>query len=184
MTSDTSLEALVIGDERDDKDSKGKGEKAFCFKLVYPISITMPDATVLSGNEETLWGAVKTWYETNSDSEEKPSLNYPIDILWKGEIAKTINDDTELKIAKRYCDEEKEDCFKLVYPITWTMPDDTAISMNDETDWGEIKAWYEANSNSEEKMDLNYPVDVILKDGTTQAVADDSEMEVLKKNCE
>ena len=183
LTSKTTLQALIVGDGKDE-DGKDGEWKEDCFELVYPLSITMPDGSVLSGNKEDLWGDVKAWYETNPNSKEKPSLNYPVDILWKDEVAKTINNDTEMEIVKKYCGEEEKDCFELVYPVTWTMSDGASIAMNDSKDWDAIKVWYEANPDSEEKPSLNYPVDVIFENGTTQTVSDENEMESIKADCE
>ncbi|MFT5265827.1 MAG: hypothetical protein ACI8YQ_004584 [Polaribacter sp.] len=189
MTTDTTFQALVVSgnDDNDDKDGKDGKDKTYCFEFVYPVSITMPDGSALSGNEEDIWAAVKAWYEANPDSEVKPNVDYPVDINWDGDVVKTVNDEVEMEIAKKYCDDkkdyEKEDCFKLVYPVTWTMPDGTAAAMNDDLDWDTIKAWYEANADSEEKPSLNYPVSVMFKSGDTQTVADDGEMEDLKKDC-
>ena len=64
------------------KDGKEK-EKEACFELVYPVTYTMPDDTTISGDDEkTAWTAIKVWYEANPDSEEKPALQYPVDILF------------------------------------------------------------------------------------------------------
>jgi hypothetical protein len=196
ITSDTTLQAMVIGDsasnKEDRKDGDGKEDKGKedCFELVYPLSVTMPDGSVLSGEKKDLWEAVKTWYEANPNSKEKPSLNYPVDILWlQVEVIKNINNENEMEIAKKYCDKDKKDegkenCFELVYPVTWLMTDGSTITMTDVKDWDGIKTWYEANPNSEEKPSLNYPVDIEFKDGTLQTVNDENEMGIAKKECE
>lgn len=186
ITASTTLQALVVSGD-DDKDDEGKDKedkgKENCFALVYPISITMPDASVLSGEKADLWDAVKAWYEANPTSEDKPTLNYPVDVIWKDDVQKTINDETEMEIAKKYCDSEKKDCFGLVYPVSWTLPDGSTADMNDKNDWDAVKAWYEANPTSEDKPSLNYPVELLFEDGTTQTVADEVEMEDAKKDC-
>jgi hypothetical protein len=64
------------------------------------------------------------------------------------------------------------------------MSDGTNITMSDEEDWDAIKAWYEANPNSEEKPSLNYPVDIEFENGTTQIVNNEDEMVMVKKDCE
>jgi hypothetical protein len=170
-------------DGQEDKNKEDEG-KENCFELVYPLSVTMPDGSVLSGDKENLWSTVKAWYEVNPDSKDKPNLNYPIDVIWKDDVQKTINNELEMEVAKKYCDTEKKDCFGLVYPVSWTLSDGSTADMNDKNDWDAVKAWYEANPTLEEKPTLNYPVDIIFEDGTTQAVADDLEMEDAKKDCE
>lgn len=186
LTTDTTLQSLVVINE-EDKDEEGKNKedkgKKDCFELVYPLSITMPDDSVLSGGKEDLWTAVKTWYEVNSTSEEKPTLNYPVEVIWKGGEQKTINNETEMAVAKKYCDTDKKGCFGLIYPVSWTLPDGSTADMNDKNDWTAVKAWYEANPTSEEKPSLNYPVEILFKDGSTQTIGDDVEMEDAKKGC-
>ncbi len=185
IDNESSIQALVIGDDKtSDADFKEEDKgKEDCFQLVFPITLTMPDGTSITGDKAALWDALKSWYESNPNSVEKPSLNYPVDIKWKEDYVKTIADEEEMVIAKKYCDQEKKDCFELVYPITWTMPDGTTVTMSDDKDWSAIKSWYTANPDSEDKFHLNYPVDVLLEDGTAKMVANDDEMAMIKKEC-
>ena len=64
-------------------------------------------------------------------------------------------------------DDDKGDwkCFDLVLPVTYVMPDGSTItvSSDDEDDWVQLKAWYDANPNSEEKPALQYPVDILFQ---------------------
>ena len=83
-------------------------------------------------------------------------------------------------------DEDKADCFQLVYPVTFIMPDGSSIIVqsDNEEDWEELKSWYDDNPNSEDWPDLQYPVDVILEDGTTTTINSDEEMDSIKLSCE
>ena len=76
-------------------------------------------------------------------------------------------------------------CFNLVFPVTFDMPDGSTITVtsNDEDGWTEIKAWYEANPDSEERPTLQYPVDITYRDGTTQTINNDEEMRIAKEDC-
>ncbi|MEN0046111.1 MAG: hypothetical protein AAF806_03520 [Bacteroidota bacterium] len=194
IASDTTLQALVLGnDETDGKEEANKGDKEqkeeVCFELNSPLSVTMPDGSLLSGQKEEVWEAVKAWYEAHPEEQAKPALNYPVDVFWlKDEISKTVENEEEMEMAKKYCakgkdKEEKEDCFELSYPVTWTMADGTTIAMSDEKDWEAIKAWYEANPVEKEKPSLTYPVDIVLEDGTSQTINSEEEMVAVKKEC-
>lgn len=80
---------------------------------------------------------------------------------------------------------DKKHCFEMVYPLVWTMPDDSEISANDEKEmWTNIKSWYEMNPAVEEKPTLNYPVGIIFNNGDEKTVADEVEMIVVKKDCD
>ena len=80
--------------------------------------------------------------------------------------------------------EEKEACFELIYPVTYTLPDESTVTGNDEKEvWEAIKSWYESNPDAEGKPALQYPVEIKLKDGTIQQVNDEEAMITLKKDC-
>jgi hypothetical protein len=83
--------------------------------------------------------------------------------------------------------DDKEDwkCFDLVLPVTFDMPDGSTITVtsDDEEGWAEIKAWYEANPDVEEKPALQYPVDISYRDGTTQTINNDEEMRAAEEAC-
>ena len=48
------------------------------------------------------WAELKTWHEANPDSE-RPTLQYPVVIIYHDGTSKTINNDEEMGIAKENC---------------------------------------------------------------------------------
>jgi hypothetical protein len=79
---------------------------------------------------------------------------------------------------------DRNECFKLLYPVTYIMPDSSSITGNDKEEIGTaIKSWYEANPDSRERPALQYPVDVIFEDGTTATIANDEEMQSIIAGC-
>ena len=171
-----------------------------CFDIVYPITIQMPDGSTLSidGEEDTDLEIVKNYYEEN-DSEEKPSMVFPITIITYEGVTKTISSEEEMSDAYRGCsgrdrerdwDRERE-CFELVYPVTYVLPDGSTIEISDEEDeagWESLKSWYEANPESEERPSLQYPVDIVYEseeseDGETVTINSEDEMMVAKEEC-
>ena len=171
-----------------------------CFDIVYPITIQMPDGSTLSidGEEDTDLEIVKNYYEEN-DTEEKPSMVFPITIITYEGVTKTISSEEEMSDAYRSCsgrDRERDwdrerDCFELVYPVTYVLPDGSTIEISDEEDeagWESLKSWYEANPESEERASLQYPVDIVYaseesEDGETVTINSEDEMMVAKEEC-
>jgi len=171
-----------------------------CFDIVYPITIQMPDGSTLSidGEEDTDLEIVKNYYEEN-DTEEKPSMVFPITIITYEGMTKTISSEEEMSDAYRGCsgrDRERDwdrerDCFELVYPVTYVLPDGSTIEISDEEDeagWESLKSWYEANPESEERPSLQYPVDIVYasdesEDGETVTINSEDEMMVAKEEC-
>ncbi|MEM6967139.1 MAG: hypothetical protein AAF573_20420 [Bacteroidota bacterium] len=171
-----------------DKDDKDKKWKKACFELVYPIAYTMPDETTIVGNDEKeVWTAIKNWYEDHPDVKAKPELVYPVDIEWKNEDVQTINDEDEMIQAKKDCKDgdKKETCFELVFPIAVTLPDGTIVAGNTKKELDKtIKTWYKDHPNVEVKPNLNYPIEIIFDDGSTQAVDDEEELATVKDTCD
>ena len=168
--------------DRDDKD----GFK--CFELVLPVTFIMPDGSSIAVENENGYMAVRDWYGNNSDSIEKPTLQYPVNIIYRNGDTQIINNDEEMRSTKVDCrkwDDDKKDwgCFRLVYPITFIMQDGSAISMIDKEDWMELKSWYEENPDIEERPLLEYPVEINYGDGSNKTINNDDEMAIAKEDC-
>ena len=113
-----------------------------------------------------------------------------MDVVFEDGKTLTINSDEEMQKLIAGCGNSDKDgkkwtqCFKLVYPVTYIMPDDTEITIENREDRAAIKSWYEANPDSKERLTLQYPVNIILKDGTTLTISNDEEMKRLKAGCD
>ena len=168
-----------------------------CFSLVYPVIYTLPDGSTMevTSDDEEGWSLLKNWYEENTGYEEiMPELNFPVDIVFEteeGENVVTVNNDEEMQEAKEGCHDalSHRECFFLVYPVTYTMPDGSTmeVTSDDEEGWSLLKNWYEENTGYEEIMpELNYPVDIVF--GTEEGenavtINSEEEMELAKRDC-
>ena len=193
-TRDGSITVTVTNDEEmrnaylrcGDRDDDNRE----CFELVLPVSFVMPDGSTITVENDSGWVDLRSWYETNPDSEGRPELQYPVDILFDDETV-TINNAEEMNMVKRECweyEDEGRECFGLVYPVTFIMPDGSSIvvATDDENGWQEVKNWYDANPESEERPTLQYPVDIIYRtiDGdSTVTINNEEEMEAAKDDC-
>ena len=179
-----NLEGRKLKSKRDRGDKDGFK----CFELVLPATFVMPDGSTITVEDENGYMAVRDWYANNSDSKEKPTLQYPVNIIYRDGDTQTINNDEEMGNTKADCrkwDDDKKDwgCFRLVYPITFIMQDGSAISMIDKKDWMELKSWYEENPDKEERPLLEYPVEINYRDGSTKTINNDEEMANAKEDC-
>jgi len=174
------------------KMNKYKSQGLKCFEIVLPANFIMPDETTIKIETEEDYPNLKLWYENNT-SIEKPELEFPIDVIFeygidKDEITKTINDIDDMISLKEYCNQlsfknnSSWDCFRLEYPITFLMYNGSEIIMEDEKDWSGIKQWHEQNPDSE-KPNLNYPVNIIYKDGRSEMIENEEMMLNIKQNC-
>lgn len=76
-----------------------------------------------------------------------------------------------------------KDCFELVYPVSFTMPDGSSITVADKDGWSAIRAWHQANPDVRERGALVFPVDIAFEDGTTQTISNQEEMKAAKATC-
>ena len=151
-----------------------------CFELVFPVTYIMPDGSTyeISDEEDDAgWEELKEWYDANPDSEERPELQYPVDIIYEEDRTVTINNEEEMIAAKEGCremwgedydedDEDEQACYAFVYPISYTMPDESTIEISSEEDeesWMSIREYYEANPSEEQEPTLQFPVDIIFE---------------------
>ena len=176
----------------------GKKEDWECFTLEFPVSFNMPDGSLVTveADDEESWAEIKTWYETNQDSEERPTMQFPVGILFDEESL-VIENQEEMRSAYQECFPKRdgewsrdgdETCFTLVFPVNYVMPDGSTISVtsDDEDGWSDLKDWYEENGDSEDKPELQYPVDIVVETeegSSTVTINGEEEMAAAKREC-
>ena len=160
-----------------------------CFDLVLPVTYVMPDRSTITVENENDWDALKDWYEANPESEEKPELQFPVNVEFddrEGTANVVVNNEEEMRGIYSRCgggrDDEDRECFNLVLPVSYTMPDGSTITVENEEDWTAIRDWYEANPESEEKPELQFPVNVEFDDETI-TVNSAEELRELTQEC-
>ena len=171
-----------------------------CFYMVFPVTFVMPDGSTITvaSDDESGWSELKSWYESNDAYDSRPSIQYPIDIVFdseEGEISETIHNDEDMDLAFEECKESlyedrdwiEKECYKLVFPVTFVMPDGSTITVasDDESGWSELKSWYESNE-SEEEPSLQYPVEIIRdteQGEETIVINNEEELAEVKETC-
>ena len=79
--------------------------------------------------------------------------------------------------------EERIECFELGYPLNWSMPDGTNISVGNENDWDEVRAWYEQNPDADQRY-IQYPVNIIYEDGASIFLEDEEDLIQAYEECQ
>lgn len=174
VESDDVLSDLELKSDDDGKETDGKGEA--CFEIQFPLTVVMPDDSEITGDSrEALAAAVKQWYTDNGKRHrQRMSIKFPITVVFKGETL-TIAGERRLERIKMACwgdregdkegDKDRIFCIELVYPLTFIMPDRTALTVENKKDHAEaVKKWFEEHPDFErQRPALQYPVDVIFK---------------------
>ena len=181
-----------------DKDEFGEKRDWNCFEIVHPYTIMMPNGTsyTIESDEDTNLDEIKRYYEENQGVDEKPALVFPLNILGYDGETEAINNEEEMKNAYRECsvrdrdrDWDRQECFELVFPVTYIMPDGSTYEISsdeDEPGWEELKEWYDSNPDSDQRPELQYPVDIITwenEESVTITINSEEEMIAAKEEC-
>jgi hypothetical protein len=162
-----------------------------CFELVFPLSVVMPDSTVLEATSyASLKEAIKNWRKDNPDFDRKvrPNFVYPINVITKE--GETISIDNEKELKELYKDCRKnlgnygKPCFTLNYPISISFPNGTTTAFDSGKAMAEaLRRWKKANPNATTRPVMVYPISVTLEDGSSVTVNSKEELRRLKEDC-
>jgi len=200
LNSYEELERLENFCQSDDDGNNDEGnsdegnERGECFELVYPIGVDLPDGTSQRAtNEEELEDIYDAWFDANPDSREEPSLIFPIQIILES-VDRPVDVQSEAELERLYnrCDyddegdEDRFECFEIVFPVGVTIPDGTTQRAADEEALERIfERWFNANPNSEEEPTLIYPIQIVVDDiDNPLDVANEAELENIYERCE
>lgn len=185
--------------EHSNKDEKWDGDKIkhnggkrggeACFTMVYPITFIMPDRSTITGNSrEELGAAIKRFYEAHPDFAKKHVMQYPVEIIFRGET-KTINNQREMVRVREACtgirsgDRDKAPCLEMSYPLTYIMPDKSTVTGNNKKEIAALlKRWHEAHPDAKSRPMLQYPINAKFK-GRPITIHNKEEMNRLRKAC-
>lgn len=169
-----------------------------CYELVFPITVVFPDASTQEvADYEALRDAIKDWKEANPDATERPTFDFPIEVLSEeGEVI-SVEDETALRelgaaCGRRYFGGRGHrghggrcgSCFDLVFPITLQFPDGTTATAADRSEMKDLaRSWREDNPDVEGRPELVFPIEVEMEDGTLVTVNNAEELRELKDSC-
>ncbi len=175
--------------------NEGEARENDCFELVFPISFTMPDGSILDVEEDqSIRELLSEWKENNPDVEGKPELNLPITVILNetGEEL-VLSSHEEIRNLKKDCGfgkgkgkhGGKRKCFEIQLPVSFTTSDGSTITVEEGQSIKDVlKEYKENNPDVESRPELNFPITVILKeDGLELAIDSEEELKELKEEC-
>lgn len=172
-----------------------------CYELVFPITLNFSDATTKEiASYEELRAAVKEWRKANPRVKTRPSIAFPYEVITaEGEVI-TVDDAIEQRELRQACGKDffgnngpkghnnrPKLCFKINFPFSVTLPDNTVITLNSREDRkvlrDAVRAYREANPGVRFRPLLVYPINVTMEDGTVVTVNSKEELKALKDSC-
>lgn len=173
------------GKKLDDINVERNAKRQRCFQFVFPIDFLMPDDSIITLNNNTEWSLVREWYNSNPGVKKRPSLSFPVNIRFQDGTTQTLLDRADLTEVKGACklNQPNRKCFDLKLPVSFTMPDSTVIAVNNRTDYIKIRRWHLAHPRVLKKATINFPINIIFKDGSEKEIANMVELADAKSNC-
>ena len=160
-----------------------------CFKFVFPLTFSLGETSYTANDYQEFRDAMKANYEETGE-KQKPVFVFPIQIQFgRGDEVETVtvNSDDELKEAFQACRGEEDDkkCFTFGFPVSFTMPDGSVLTAEDEKDLEEkMGAFYESYTGEKKRPEVVFPVDLMFEDGSSLTVNSPEEMkQAWKENC-
>ena len=154
-----------------------------CFKFVFPLTFSLGETSYTANDYQEFRDAMKANYEETGE-KQKPVFVFPIQIQFgRGDEVETVtvNSDDELKEAFQACRGEEDDkkCFTFGFPVSFTMPDGTVLTAEDEKDLEEkMQAFYESYTGEKKRPEVVFPVDLMFEDGSSLTVNSPEEMKL------
>lgn len=89
------------------KSAQIEGEEQRCAALIYPVQFALPDGSLITVEEEgSLKAILEEWHKNNPDKKEKPSLVYPVEMIFKGKVF-SIENEKQMARIKMACGAKK-----------------------------------------------------------------------------
>ena len=144
-----------------------------CFELVFPITVIMPDNSLITGpDKDSVRTAIRVWYIANPDSLSRPTLQFPINILFDDSTTQVINTEAELIAARATCE---TDC-----DSTGRQGDRDRVRNRDHNQNGDSTHQHDGSGpDSFACFDLVYPVTYLMPDGSLIPGASEDSVHIL-----
>lgn len=184
------LAELDLDMENDLEMQRFRGKRK-CFTFVFPVTLIYPNGDQLViENKEDFRAAMKEWKENNPDSEERPVLEFPFEVMMRDSTLVTVENQEALDAVKEECFENRPSfprfklCFNPVFPLDIAFPDGSVETVEDHESLKVLmQAWKENNPDAEERPEIVFPIEIELPNGDIVEVANIDELKERLKDC-
>ena len=85
--------------------SRGHKTRDLCFEINYPLTVVFPDGTTAEAEtRREIKQLARAYKEANPDAEEKPMVQFPIEVTLEDETVISVASKEELKALKENCE--------------------------------------------------------------------------------
>lgn len=182
LTANSNVALLMMKTALNDGSADNIIDSANCLSVQLPVTITVNGTTIIIDNEDG-YQEVEDIIDSFDDDIDSIIISYPIVVILEDYSTVTVNSDTELAGLASTCAGENEfdddiECIDFQYPITasvFNINNDVinTITINNDSDM------YNFIDDLDQftAVTINFPIVLLLADGTTQNVSTIQELE-------
>ena len=182
LTANSAVALLLLKTALNDGSSDNIIDSANCLSVQLPVTLTVNGTTLIVNNEDG-YQEIEDIIDSFNDDIDSIVISYPIVVVLEGYSTVTVNSDTELRALASNCAGENEndddiECIDFQYPITasvFNINNDVinTITINNDNDM------YDFIDDLDQftAVTINFPIALLLADGTTQNVSTIQELE-------
>ncbi|GAB4162372.1 MAG: hypothetical protein Tsb0033_21240 [Winogradskyella sp.] len=175
LVANTQTAALMQNVVMNDGSSDNIIDNASCLSIQFPVTVTVNGTTLQIDNEDDL-DDIEDIFDEFDDDDDNIVISYPITIVLSDFTTVVINSDDELEDFVEDCfednfDDDDIECIDFQYPITaaaFNENNEQILSITINNDF----EMYNFIDDLDEyaAVTIDFPITVILADGTTQIV--------------
>jgi hypothetical protein len=175
ITANSTIANLMSRTVFNDGSNDNIIDNASCISIQFPVTVTVNGITLQIDNDDDL-DEIEDIFDELDDDDDNIVISYPITIVFADFTTIEINSDDELQDFADDCfednfDDDDIECIDFQYPITASVYDENndlinSIIINNDNDM------YDFIDDLDEyaAVTINFPITVILADGTTQTI--------------
>ncbi len=171
----------------------GFGRLNQCVDLVFPLTLDFPGGTSDQvADLDDLRTTLRDWRQNNTTGiGGRPQIAFPFDVELADGSVYTVDERSDFREIAQDCYRGRphykgrfQRCFELVYPVTVNYPDGNTADAADKRALSELlRTWRAENPDATVFPNLDYPLDIELKNGTVVTVNSREEIAEATEDC-
>ena len=182
LVATSELTSMISATSKMDGSEDNIIDKASCLSIKLPVTVVVNGIEIIIDSRED-YKLIKAIYDKYEDDIDNLDIIFPIQIISSNHDEIVINNKEELENLIKECkgeDEEDDDieCIDFQYPISFSVYNanfQVANVVKIEND-RELYYFIKRVRNSEVFASLNFPVTMVLADGSTKIVSNNAEL--------
>jgi hypothetical protein len=182
LVASSELTSMISATSKMDGSEDNIIDKASCLSIKLPVKVVVNGIEIIINSRED-YKLIKAIYDKYEDDIDNLDIIFPILIISSNHDEIEINNKEELENLVKDCrgeDEEDDDieCIDFQYPISFSVYNTqfqvaNVVEINNDR---ELHYFIKRVRNSEVFASLNFPVTMVLADGSTKSVNNNAEL--------